>query len=350
MNEKVSVIVACYNVEDYLEKCLDSIVNQTYDNLEIICVNDGSADQTQTILENYLKKDDRIVVINQKNLGVSIARNKALDAATGAYVSFVDGDDWMELTAIEKAVSKIEELNCDLVFWSYNKGFSNKSIKNYIYGEESKLLKGQDYEDFYRLFFGTTGKRLEHPELADSICTIWGKLYRKNIICDIRFVDINTIGTLEDCLFNIHYLLNGSSAYYLAECLYDYRRNNEGSITTKYKKDLFDKWQNLYSIMDDFITQNQLDSSFSNALSNRIAMGVIGLGLQELGNADGAVKQISNLRKILHTDKYKRVYKNFDLQYFPIHWKVFFFCAKYRLTIGLYILLKAANAMRGKFE
>lgn len=92
---KVSIIVPVYNVEKYLKRCLDSLVNQTLKDIEIICVNDGSTDGSLAILNEYVRNDDRIVVINQENSGQSVARNRGIDVAKGEYIGFVDSDDWV---------------------------------------------------------------------------------------------------------------------------------------------------------------------------------------------------------------------------------------------------------------
>lgn len=115
---KVSVIIPVYNVEEYLPTCLDSIINQTLEDIEIICVNDGSADNCLKILNEYAKRDSRIIVINQENTGVSGARNRGLEVAGGKYIVFVDPDDWCEAECLEKAVNEIENDNeVDMVYW-----------------------------------------------------------------------------------------------------------------------------------------------------------------------------------------------------------------------------------------
>ena len=106
---KVSVVIPIWNTEKYLRKCLASVVNQTYKNLEIICINDGSPDNSLAILEEYAKKDSRIIIINQGNAGVSTARNRGLDIATGEYISFVDPDDWIESNTYESTVNLFEK-------------------------------------------------------------------------------------------------------------------------------------------------------------------------------------------------------------------------------------------------
>ena len=117
----LSVIIPVYNVEPYLEQCLDSVVNQTYKNLEIICINDGSTDNSLKILEKYQKKDNRMKIIDQKNKGVAAARNAGLDAATGEYITFVDSDDYLELNAYEEAMKvMLKTNNVDIVEFNVN--------------------------------------------------------------------------------------------------------------------------------------------------------------------------------------------------------------------------------------
>ena len=117
--DKISVVVPVYNVEKYLRKCIDSIINQTYKNLEIILVDDGSPDKCGEICDEYAKKDNRVKVIHKKNAGVSSARNDGIDNATGEYIIFVDSDDWLEDNAIEIMVDKLNEYDYDCVFCNF---------------------------------------------------------------------------------------------------------------------------------------------------------------------------------------------------------------------------------------
>ena len=115
---KVSVIIPVYNTENYLRACLDSVVNQTLRDIEIICVNDGSTDNSLSILKEYAQKDSRIVLINQKNAGVSVARNNAIAVAKGEYLAFLDSDDWFEPDAVETAYFKISQDKTDVVIFA----------------------------------------------------------------------------------------------------------------------------------------------------------------------------------------------------------------------------------------
>ena len=113
LTPKISVIIPCYNVEKYLRECLDSVVNQTLKDIEIICVNDGSTDGTQKILEEYAQKDDRILLINKPNGGLSLARNTGMEKMRGEYVAFLDSDDWVDLDFYEKLYNAAKQNGAD---------------------------------------------------------------------------------------------------------------------------------------------------------------------------------------------------------------------------------------------
>ena len=117
----ISIIVPVYNVEKYLEQCLESLLNQTYKNIEIIVVNDGSTDQSLDILKKYSFKDNRIKLYSQKNQGISAARNTALEHINGKYVMFVDSDDWIEINTCEIALHEMKKNDSDIVMWAYRR-------------------------------------------------------------------------------------------------------------------------------------------------------------------------------------------------------------------------------------
>lgn len=140
MNELITVIVPVYNVENYLERCIDSIINQTYKKLEILLINDGSKDKSGEICDDYAKKDDRIKVIHKENGGVSSARNIGLEKARGEYISFIDADDWIEKNMYEEMLKRIEESNVKMVRCSYYKEYDEKQeALEHIYKENQKI-------------------------------------------------------------------------------------------------------------------------------------------------------------------------------------------------------------------
>lgn len=128
MNYKVSIIVPIYNVQKYIYKCIDSILSQTYKNLEIILVDDGSPDNCGKICDEYASKDNRIIVVHTKNGGLSAARNVGLNKSTGNFIIFVDSDDYLENSAIEDCLNYIKTNNCDILIFNWYNVYLNNQL------------------------------------------------------------------------------------------------------------------------------------------------------------------------------------------------------------------------------
>ena len=182
-DKKISVIVPIYNVEKYLNRCLDSIINQTYKNLEIILVDDGSPDNCGKICDEYAKKDNRIKVIHKENGGLSSARNAGLDIATGDYIGFVDSDDWIELDMYEYLLNICVKYNSDI------------SRCGFVYNDEDcykdENIRIVEYENALIDFI--------NGHIEEGI--VCNKLYKKNIFKNLRFKE-NII--FEDVLMNYY--------------------------------------------------------------------------------------------------------------------------------------------------
>lgn len=216
---KVSVIVPIWDVEKYLPKCLDSLINQTLKDIEIICINDDSPDNCLNILKEYQAKDDRIVIIDQENGGLANARNSGLKIAKGEYIMFCDSDDYYETTTCEKMLNAIVENDCDVVECKVNivylYDFNQRETEESNYGELK--FSGKQY--------------IDDNIILNTIRLIVDKIYKKSIIdkFNIQFPD----GLLyEDNAFYYNYMVCAKSIFYLDEKLYNYVRR-EGSIMSK---------------------------------------------------------------------------------------------------------------------
>jgi len=187
--ELISIIVPIYKVENYLERCLNSILKQTYINLEIILIDDGSTDSSGSICDNYSKKDKRIVTIHNENQGVSASRNNGLNIANGKYITFIDSDDFVSENYIEELYKMITLNNADMAIIGndeqYNDGIikMNKKLKVTINAEK-------------------TIKKILEEKYISSVC--WGKMYKKTLLDDIKFDTNINIG--EDFKFIIEVL------------------------------------------------------------------------------------------------------------------------------------------------
>ncbi len=336
----ISIIVPVYNVEKYLPACLDSLINQTYRDLEIICVNDGSTDGSLAILKEYARKDNRIKIISQENKGISQSRNKALDAVMGEWTMFVDSDDFIDIDTCEKAIKIVNEHNADLVLWAYCREFRNKSLPK-MFIKEATVWE-ENIHLLRQRIIGPVKEELIQADALDSIGTIWGKLYKSVHIQEndkIRFADIKKIGSAEDVLFNISYTAKAQKAVYIPETLYHYRKGE--SYTTAHKADLPLKWEELYIEIEKQITDSIHVEIYKEALYNRIAMGIIGLGLNEMFAETSFATKKEKIRALINRSIYIHAIKNLPLKYFPIHWKLFFFAVKQRYACVATLMLAA---------
>lgn len=343
----VSIIVPVFNVEKYVSQCLESLVNQTYQNIEIICVDDESPDQSIKILEKYRDQDNRIRIVRQKNTGLSGARNTGMQFATGEYLVFVDSDDWIELCTCEEAVIAAMKYNADLIMWSYTREYEEKSADKLMFWDNLQLFSEDGVKNqINRRLCGLYGEELAHPDYANAIETAWGKMYRLSILRDneIQFISEREIGT-EDALFNLYATKYVKRAVYLRSCYNHYRRNNINSLTSNYKEKLYLQWQHLFDLMQKYIDDNQLDETFQVALKNRIALSILGLGLNVVESDFSMIKKCRMIRKIIGSNRYIDAYRNLEFRYFPFHWKMFYFCAKHKLSFSLVMFLRIIKAI-----
>jgi glycosyltransferase involved in cell wall biosynthesis len=346
----ISIIVPVYNVEDYLRQCLDSLVKQTYSNIEIICVNDGSTDKSLEIIREYAKKDDRILVINQPNAGVANARNNAIDKSSGKYMMFVDPDDWVELNICETAVNCIEKYNADVVMYSYYREYENRSLAKKIFDIDIIVFEKDECKELHRRHSGIVGKELRKPQNADALCSLCTKIFKADIIKinQIRFIDNKKIGTYEDGIFNLYYFNHIDRAIYIDENLYHYRKTNQNSITTVYNETLPELWNNQFDIIQKYIDDNSLDDTYNEGLNNRIALSIIVLGLNIAKSKCNIFDKIKKISKLIKYPRTHKAIKILEIREMPLYWKVFFVCCKLNLYFLIYLQIFAISKLKEK--
>lgn len=241
----VSVIIPVYNVEKYIKQALDSVVNQTLKNIEIICVNDGSVDNSFEIVKKYAQIDSRFVLLEQKNnLGQGVARNSALEIARGDYIMFLDPDDYYELNACEEAYNQISKNKNDIVFFNLHY-FKEK------FGKEYKKIS-QEREKIFNILANNTDLKLYELEVNLIISAwVWCQIYSRDFIKanNIKFSE-GRFG--EDLVFFIKSFIESKSSSVLNKALYNYRTlgQNKKSINySEYYNDGFIAKENCYNLI-----------------------------------------------------------------------------------------------------
>ncbi len=240
-NIKVSIIVPVYNAEKSLRRCVDSLINQTYSNIEIILVNDGSSDESLEICRLYSEKDSRVMVIDQQNGGPSSARNKGINCATGEYLTFVDADDYVELDLVEKAVLPAQKYNTDMVMYSYYKETKDKQ-EPYTYTFSTGLYQGDRCKEIaLELLDISTNKRV--PPYS------WVRLIKRDMLIHSGLKYDARIYRSEDFFFVTQLHFKISSLYLLADQYLYHYIYTEGSITNSYVKDYWKMGKVIYDAL-----------------------------------------------------------------------------------------------------
>ena len=236
----LSVIVPVYNVEPYLKQCIESIIHQTYTYLEIILVDDGSTDNSGTICDTYASQDSRIKVIHQHNGGLSAARNRGIDEATGDYIAFVDSDDFLDLTMYSVLVDALEQHQLDIIECNAFRYKSENNIKSYKNDGELVIY---NHDEALKL------------SLCDGFTAAWNKLYKRSVIDTVRF----PIGRkFEDSATSYLIMHNAQKIGHIDTCLYYYRLNPNSITQTSF--DAKSRWDFVLGYIErlEFAMQQRL--------------------------------------------------------------------------------------------
>lgn len=243
---KVSIIVPTYNVENYLVECMESIINQTLQDIEIICIDDGSTDSSGKILDEYAAKDSRIKIIHKENGGYGKAMNVGLDNATGEYIGIVEPDDYIELDMYEELYKEAQEKDIDFVKSNYFSYCSSDESKN-------KICEPFDKKKINKKFI----KPINYIKSFGGGASIWSAIYKRSFLTEKNIRFLETPGaSFQDTSFYIQVLLEAERAIYTREAYYHYRTDNENSSVKSNSK--------IFCICDEF---EFLENKYKNASS-----------------------------------------------------------------------------------
>lgn len=339
---KISIIVPVYNVQKYLEACLESLIKQTYDNYEVILVNDGSTDQSLEICKLFENKSEKVKIINQQNSGVSCARNKGLEQATGKYVMFVDSDDWIDQEMLDQLVIQVMQTEADFVMCNLIREYSTKSEPISSGFKSLTILEHHEIEK--QLILGLIEKKegdLQHI-LAPFRGPV-GKLYNLELIRkhQLKFDDQLIIG--EDFLFNLQYLKYCKKALIIEDFYYHYRAN-ESSITRRYKEAC---WPNIYKVtlqkIEEFIKENGYNEHAKQQFSQLVIKYYLICLNNELRIENPHVlrQQIQHIKEMCHSDyviESLRMINKLNRAQFDIKLMVLIL-TRYKMSVVLYYYL-----------
>lgn len=337
---KVSVIIPVYNVEDYLSMCIESVLKQTYKNIEVILINDGSTDSSGKICDKYSQSYDFIRTIHKKNEGLGMARNTGIDAAQGDYITFIDSDDVIEKNMIKKLMIPIIEKKVDTVIG----GFKRIDKNDYILYKENynnELVKNSDI--YNKVFIKMLGSS---PKGHDSLkMSVWNVMYSMKIIADnrLKFISERKIIS-EDIVWNYNYLKLSENLAIIDSDEYKYRITPE-SLTQKYKEDKFKKICELYNYLYEKVSTNSNSTIGVVRLQRQFLVNVLSSIENELMNVEkvGYKKTIANISDITSNDLVRNVVSEYPIHKLSIKPLVFMLLVKFRCNKTIYLALKVRS-------
>lgn len=332
MTIKISVVVPIFNVELYLNRCIESILAQLYLNLEVLLIDDGSTDNSLLICREYEKKDARVKVYTQQNKGVSEARNLGIQHATGEFITFVDPDDWIEPRMYESMLNRIKMDNSDICLCDYAVIKNNKKIERTLNLEELKIT-GQE-NIFKSIILPLIGENENSINRIDGF--VWRLLIKRNILQASQVVFDKDIKIMEDLLFCISLFQHCNVVSYDKNIFYNYLFNPKSAMN-RYKPNYYEINKKVYYKMRQLVINN-CNGDIECSLQNRYIEMMIGCIVNEIIYCKKSIfKSFIKLKQIIDDSEFQRILSQINLRQQKVHKRFLFYLIRQKSYIGVYI-------------
>lgn len=336
----VSVVVPIYRVEKYLPQCVDSILAQTLDDIEVILVDDGSPDSCGEIADEYARRDSRVTVVHQNNMGLGPARNSGMSVSSGEYIGFVDSDDWIDPRMYESLYHAGVANDADVVFTGFQAVRNGQVIFSRSQPLGECILNGQ--EEIFQLrraFYGALPNREDDDPTPISV---WVGLYKKELIQRkrIQFKNIRS----EDKFFNTAVCRSAQRVMTINGTPYSYRKDDQYSITAASSVAAIDSYAELFTALFELALQ-ETDSYKQECLlrAKRCAIDYSRVLTGKICDSGISTKEkISRIRSVFSLEPVVAASGDFPYQALSVKHRAFYFCVRYRLAL-LALLLNEVN-------
>ena len=342
MNELVSVVIPIYNVEKYLNRCISSIVSQTYSNLEIILIDDGSPDNCPQICDEWAKKDSRIIVVHKKNEGLGRARNTGIDHARGTYICFFDSDDYIEPDTIEACVEAACENNADLVVFGHDNVTPDMHVLgSHIPTPPKKLFSGEEITT--ALLPNSLYCNLKTGEDWNMVMSSCNKLYSMDVIkrSGWRFASEREI--ISEDFYSLTELHGHLDRVYVIDRVFYHYTVNRSSLSRSYRPDRFERIKVFYEAMISLSQRMGIRDVMDQAIKG-VTFGITVGAMKQIVAADLGFKQrYRDLRKIIKDDFLKELVRGTDFSGAGLQKKLLYRATKYNLVLLCFLLIYLKN-------
>ena len=342
MSEKVSIVMPVYNVENYIERAIQSVLNQTYENIELIIVNDQTKDNSMDIVHKYSILDKRIKVVNkEKNEGLGFARNTGMDLAIGKYIYFIDSDDYIESNTIERCVIEIEKNNSDIVIFGYSEDYEENNIvtNRNVFVYEDDIMTSVEFKNrFVELFTRT---------IIHSTCNKFYDLevIRKN---DIRF---RRVSMCEDTFFNLELINKLENITIVSDVFYHYMKRNVETLIVKYNPERFKFMNEVQQKVINLMNEFELINDTNMALVNKTYIRTVIFCIIQMFNANVNLsysQKRSVIKEICENESVKKAIENIN-DASKVE-KIYSFMIKNNNICGIYYCSKIGNILKNKLN
>lgn len=323
---KVSIIIPCYNVEKFLDKCVQSVINQTLHDIEIILIDDESPDSCPQMCDEYVKKDNRIKVVHRKNGGLGFARNSGIEIATGEYITFLDSDDFVDLCTYEHLYNLAKKHNLDALYYKFKRFINENDVKSETIIDSIITYSNENVKELMLdIIASEPSAKIDHKVQCSS-CTA---MYRMSIIKenDVRFHSERELIS-EDLIFNLDYLSYAKKVA-LNNGKYYHYRVNPTSLTSTLRTDRIEKHTTLRNYIIKNLINWNIDTSKGEERANRLFIGCSRSSVNQiLSSQINKKKEI--FKEITSYSIWKNVYKKYPLTKLPLYQQLFFYCCLYQ--------------------
>jgi len=349
---RVAFIVPFYKVKkEYMKQSITSIINQTYKDLEIILVDDGSPDECGAICDKYASMDERIKVIHKKNGGLSDARNAGIDIVTAEWITFVDGDDWVDENFIEQFILYISERHdlADIYYFSGYRNFPDNEVKGVPYFETGRTFSTYEERDFLQSMCLTNHVSKDGNRKGITISSAWAKIYKTDFIQQYK-LKFPIVPYDEDSLFYVESIEVAKKIEYIASPVYHYRYTL-GSIVNRYRPNA-DMEQEIYlEYLFSFAKRCEKKEDFIKKIYMRVMTSMIlliKLKYFNKNNKDSFLKKRGECNKLFCTSPYKDALNNITINQLGRNAKIKYFLLKFKFYYLLEILRRknSENSIR----
>jgi len=336
---KVSVIVPVYNVESFLDRCMESLLNQSLKEIEIILVNDGSTDSSALMCNNYANKDKRVKVIHKLNAGLGFARNSGIEVAKGEFIAFIDSDDFVDIETLKTLYTYAKDLKLDTVFCGYASYIDEKNISKNSEVENITVFENHQIREYFlKNMIANKPSTINERSFRMSV---WHAIYSTKLINNnnIRFESEREFIS-EDILFHVDYLTHAFKIGVIPEVFYYYCLNNTNSLTKTFRSDRFQKQKLLFNELKVRLMKSNLLNEDYELRLKRFMHGYIRDVLRNISASQLTNKEKKTFIQEVFEDEIWNYLLNYPINEMPFKHRIIIILYTYKLYHLTIILFK----------